>query len=459
MTTNAIAIVPIHDREAERAVLGALLRANEFIDDVSQIIQADDFYIFAHKKSFSGMLELHGAAKRVDAVTLADWLNERNLIQDVGGYGFLVELFDAAPSALNATRYAAIVREKATRRELDHIGREIQRQAADCHGSADELQNEIVAQVMALAERRLKSELVSGAEASRLAIDRTDERSRGGNDRSVLTGLTAVDDMTRGFGDGHLGIIAARTSQGKTALALWIAYHAGFECELPTLLFSLEQDRFEIGDRINSIRTGIDSYKFRQPQHLTDYDAELLAQIGQFFKGKPLHISDGRCQTTNQLAAVAREFKRKHGLRLLVVDYLQLLKFGDGNGWIPRHEQIAAITRDLKSLARELSCPVIALSQLNRDLEKRADKRPQLSDLRESGSIEQDADTVLLLQAPDEDTVKNEPSLKDTLCVVIAKQRAGPTGTVTIRFDRATGRMENFSWDNVPAQPFASRRR
>ena len=239
-------------------------------------------------------------------------------------------------------------------------------------------------------------------------------------------------------------VIAARTSKGKTALAIQIAYNVGFKQGLPVLIFSLEQGRIEIGNRINSNQTGIDSYKFRQPHLLKPFERDLLLQANEFFGDKLFYIDDSRSQTTSQIGPIARQFKRKHGLRLVVVDYLQLLQFPSGR-WVPRHEQVAAMTRDLKGLARDLGCPVIALAQLNRNLENRQDKRPQLSDLRESGSIEQDADTVLLLHPPEDEDAKANPDLKDTLCIIIGKQRNGPTEDVTVRFDKATGRIEDFS--------------
>jgi replicative DNA helicase len=449
--------VPIHDRDAERAVIGSLIRSNTMIDDVGQILQTQDFYIFAHQKIFEAIVKLHAEGQPVDAVTLTDRLKAANLMEDVGGFDYFVELYDTAPSSWNAIHYASIVREKAIFRDIYHLGRGILADGKQPQGSADFQITQLQDKVMELAERRAKYELISVAEASARAIDRIDERTLAGARVTILSGIQALDDLTGGFGNGELVIIAARTSQGKTAFALQLAFNACFGSQLPVLIFSMEQGYLEIGDRVNAIQTGIDSSKFRQAKQLTDYDLEMLKQTGRFFSDKPFYIDDRRGQTVRQIGPVARQFKRRHGLRLVVVDYLQLMKSHEAGGsWIPRHEEVAGISRDLKGLARELECPVVALAQLNREVEKRQDKKPQLSDLRESGSIEQDADTVLLLQPPTEEEIKEDPGKKDTLGIVVAKQRNGPTGSVVVLFDKATGRIENFSWDKVPAKPFSS---
>jgi replicative DNA helicase len=402
------------------------------------------------------MLELHEVGTPIDQVTIIDAIKGQDKEADVQR-SYLVELHDAAPSPFNARRYAEIVRNKAILRELSQAAHEIQHEVESPSGPAWSLLDDSVQRIQNLAERRARSNLVTGAEASKLAIDQLIDMTgaEGARDHWVKTGLADLDDKTGGFGNGELVIIAGRTSQGKTALALQIAYNVAFEFELPVLFFSLEQGRIEIGHRINSMRTGIDGYKFRQPKEITQYDAELLHQTGQFFHGKPLFIDDKRGQTVRQIAPIARQFKRKHGLRLLIVDYLQLLQFPSGKGgWVARQEQVAAITRELKCLAKELECPLVALAQLNREVEQRADKKPQLSDLRESGSIEQDADTAILLYPPNDEDLKLHPEMSGTICLIIAKQRNGPIGTVTVLFDKKTGRIGNFCWDGIEPRSF-----
>jgi replicative DNA helicase len=421
--------LPPHSREAERSVLGSALRENSVIDNLIAIIRPENFYLDAHQKLFKAMLILHDQRRHpVDLVTLAELLKEQKLIEDVGGYAYLAELWDAAPTAANAEYYARIVREKALVRHLIHAGTEILRDAYDQSMPADELLENAERKVLEIAEQGITDTTTTLQEAMRQAYDRIDSRTADGH-RAVSglpTGFHDLDEITAGLQNGELIIVAARPSIGKTSFALSLIRHMVVEEQLPVFFVSLEQSRIELAERLLSAQARVEGHKLRKG-HLSSEDMQRLIVAGdQLGQGGKLIIDDSPGQNMLRIAANAR----------------RLIDPEDRSD--PRHEQVSQISRRLKIMARELNIPVLALAQLNRGPEDRQDHRPRPADLRESGSLEQDADVVMLLHRPE----LYEPGEKEGVVeVIIGKQRNGPTGTVTLSFQKQFMSFEDFVVD------------
>jgi replicative DNA helicase len=433
--------LPPHSREAERCVLGSMLRDNGVIGDVLQILRAENFYADAHQKIFQAIVTLYERAHPVDLVMLAEILKEHKHIEDVGGYGYLGELWDAAPTAANAEYYARIVRDKAIVRHLIHAGTEILRDAYDQGMPADDLLEGAERKILDIAQMGITGQTTTLEQALREAYDRIDTRSQ--RDQmsisGIPTGLIDLDDKTAGLQNSELIIIAARPSVGKTALGLGIARHVAVEDNQPVFFVSLEQSRIELAERLLCAQARVDSFRLRKGQLSSD-DMQKLIEAGDLLRRSKMFIDDSPGQGMLRISANARRLKLRHHIKLVVVDYLQLIE--PDNRRDNRQEQVANISRRLKFLAKELQIPVVALAQLNRSPEDRTDHRPRLADLRESGSIEMDADTVMLLHRPE----MYEPGQHEgTVQVIIAKQRNGPTGEIQLTFLKQFMRFENFA--------------
>jgi replicative DNA helicase len=438
--------LPPQSREAERSVLGSMLRDNAVIGDVLQIIREENFYLDAHQKVFNGVVTLYDKGHPVDSVTLAELLKERKQVEDVGGYGYLGELWDAAPTAANAEYYARIVRDKAIVRHLIHASTEILRDGYDQVLPADELLEQAERKILDIAEMGITGQTATLEEALRLAYDRIDARhERGEYSISGLpTGFIDLDEKTAGLQNSELIIVAARPSVGKTAFAVNIVRHIAVEDSKPVFFVSLEQSRIELAERLLCCQARVDSHKLRT--HLNSEDMQKLIEAGGLLRNARLFIDDSPGQGMLRIAANARRLKLRHGIKAVFVDYLQLIE--PDNRRDSRQEQVALISRRLKHLARELQIPVVALAQVNRASEDRQDHKPRLADLRESGSIEQDADTVMLLHRPE----LYEPGQHEgTVELHIAKQRNGPTGEITLTYLKQFMRFENFAVES----PFA----
>jgi len=433
--------LPPQSREAERSVLGSMLRENGVIGDVFQIItKPDAFYADAHQKLFQAIIDLYEKGHPVDTVTLADRLLELKHLEDVGSYAYLAELWDAAPTAANAEYYARIVRDKAIIRNLIHAGNEILRDAYDQSTSADDLLGTAERKILDIAEMGVTGQTTTLQEAIREAYDRIDVRAERGHMSisGLATGFIDLDEITAGLQNSELIIVAARPSVGKTSIALNFARHVAVEERQPVFFVSLEQSRIELAERLLCCQARVDSHKLRKG-HLGTADHQKLIEGGDQLREAKLFIDDSPGQGMLRIAANARRLKLRHGIRLVVIDYLQLID--PDNRRDNRQEQVAQISRRLKFLARELQVPVIALAQLNRGLEERQGHEPRLADLRESGSIEQDADTVMLLHRPEMFEPGQHEGVVD---VIIAKQRNGPTGKVTLTYIKQYMRFENF---------------
>lgn len=439
--------LPPHSREAEEGVIGGVLRDPEVLSDVLHVIKSDNFYFDANQKIFQAIVDLYNENQPIDLVLLHERLRKNKQLEDVGGHRYLVDLWERVPTGANAEYYAKIVRDNAMIRSLIHSGNEILRDAYDRTQSADELVSEAERKIMDIARAGMIGETKTIGEAVKEAFERLDARA--GKDNlglsGIPTGFVDLDNLTAGLQKSELIIIAARPSVGKTAFALNLVRHAILEEQVPVLFVSLEMARIELAERLLACQSRVDSHKIRKG-HLNSDDIEQLMVAGDSLRKARLYIDDTPQRSMLQIAATARRLMKKEekngGLRLIVIDYLQLIEPESRRD--PRQEQVAQISRRLKFLARDLNIPVIALAQVNRASEDRQDHKPRLSDLRESGSIEQDADTCLMLHRPGRFDGTQEDNVLE---VIIAKQRNGPIGDVTLTYIKQYMRYENYIAD------------
>lgn len=439
--------VPPHSIEAEQSVLGGLTLDNDAWVQVNERITAGDFYRRDHGRIFQAIEMLANENQPFDVVTLAEWLNNHDELEDVGGMGYLAQLAENTPSAANIAAYADIVRQRSVLRDLISAGTEITESAFHTDGrTPDELLDAAESLVFEIAEREsrgrrgfrpIKELLVD-------ALDRIDQLFQRNNPiTGVATGFYDLDMMTSGLQNSDLVIVAGRPSMGKTAFALNIAQNAAIKEELPVALFSMEMPSEQLAMRMMSSLGRIDQHKVRTGK-LGDDDWPRLTHSVGILSEVRMFIDDTPALTPGDLRARCRRLAREHGLGLIVVDYLQLMQVPGTKE--NRATEISEISRSLKALAKELNCPVVALSQLNRSLEQRNDKRPVMSDLRESGAIEQDADIIMFIYR---DEVYNEDSVDKGIAeIIIGKQRNGPIGTRKLRFFGEYTLFENLSHDN-----------
>lgn len=428
------------DVEAEENVLGAMLLSSAAIIDVSELLEARHFYRGSHAMIFDAILELDRDGVPVDLVTLRDHLDELGVLEKVGGAARIAELGGIVPAASSAPHYARIVREQHTLRELLKAAHRL-RELVDKRGKpTEELVADAERMILDISTDSSTGELEHVAGAVRETVTAMQE----GEARAVTgvpSGLTELDGLTAGFQPGNLIVVAARPSMGKSALVLgWLAYITGV-AKAPTALFSVEMTKAEVAQRLLSRGSNINLQRMRTNDLDADEWSRLLAAAGRI-SGAPFYIDDDADLRLTELRARARRLKaRVPDLALIAVDYLQLLVTGDRHE--NRNAEVAAISRGLKGVARELGVPVIALAQLNRKLEDRADKRPTLGDLRDSGAIEQDADVVIFLHR--DDYHDRETTRKGIAELIVAKQRNGPTATAEAVWKKATARFDNPS--------------
>jgi replicative DNA helicase len=432
--------VPPHNLQAEESVLGALLLSRDAIGQVSeQGLSPSDFYRPSHQHIFDAVRALYSAGSPVDTVTVADELRRAGLLDEVGGSEALHELQNATPAISSAGHYARIVQDTAMLRRLIYVAGDIAELAYSEPDDVTKALDEAETKVFAVAEQRVTDSTRQLDELLSEAMDRLQETfDRGDTITGVPTGYTDLDELLSGLQQSALYIVGARPAMGKTAFGLGIASHVAQHGSKPVLVFSLEMGHAEITQRILSSEARVDSTKIRTGR-LAEADwAKIGKAIGRL--EVPLFLDDNPRVTVMEIRAKARRLKARHGgLALIVIDYLQLMS-GGGNSE-NRQLEVSEISRNLKILARELEVPVVALSQLSRNLEARADKRPMLSDLRESGSLEQDADVVMFLYR---DEVYNAESPdKGSAEVIVAKHRSGPIGTKRLVFLGQYTRFDN----------------
>ncbi len=440
-----------HSPEAEQAVLGGLMLANQFYDAVAEVLKNGDFFKPSHSQIFAAIARLAEADQPFDIVTLAEELSRHDELETIGGMGYLSDIAKNTPSAANIAAYAQIVREHATIRQLISVANEISRLGYDSAGlDATDLLQLAEKRVLEIAEGRPKEGGLEAMEGLlKNTVERIDALFRSKSDITGLaSGLTDLDQRTAGWQNGELIILAARPSMGKTALALNFVESAIFTQKKPVLVFSMEMPSESLIMRMISSVGRIDQGKIRNGQ-LTEEDWPKLSSAVQKMKGAPLFIDDTGGLTPQDMRARIRRTAREHGdPGLIMVDYLQLMQIaGSSEG---RTQEISEISRSLKGLAKEYNCPVIALSQLNRGVEQRPNKRPMNSDLRESGAIEQDADVILFIYRDD---YYNEDSPDKGIAeLIIGKQRNGEIGTCRAAFVGKYTRFENLAPDYMAAE-------
>ncbi len=421
---------PPHDVAAEQCVLGGMLLSKDAISDVMETIRPDDHYRPAHQIVHEAILELYGRGEPADPVTVSDLLNKRGELARIGGPTYLHTLIASVPTAANAGYYARIVRERAILRRLVEVGTRIVQLGYSGDGEADELVDRAQAEVYGVTERRVSEDYLSLSEIMPGALDEIEAiGSRGGGMSGVPTGFADLDALTNGLHPGQMVVIAARPAVGKSTLALDLARAATIKHSLPTVIFSLEMSRNEITMRLLSAEARVPLHSMRTGQ-MGEEDWTRLARRMSEVVDAPLFIDDSPNMSMMEIRAKCRRLKQRQELKLVIVDYLQLMSSPKRTE--NRQQEVSDMSRSLKLLAKEIDVPVIAISQLNRGPEQRTDKRPLLSDLRESGSIEQDSDVVILLHR--EDVYERESPRAGEADLIIAKHRNGPTATVTVAF-------------------------
>lgn len=439
--------VPPHSLEAEQSVIGGLLLDNERWDTVSEHVMTQDFYSRPHRLIFDGVKSILEAGKPLDLITLSEYLEQREQLEDVGGFAYLADLAKNTPSAANINAYAEIVAERALVRNLIGVANEIADAGYDPQGrNAEDLLDLAESKVFAIAEARTSEN--EGPKNVDSILERTLERiellykTPQDGVTGVNTGFTDLNKKTAGLQGSDLIIVAARPSMGKTTFAMNLCENAAMEQDKPVLIFSLEMPAEQIMMRMLASLSRVDQTKIRTGQ-LDDEDwARISSTMGILMEKKNMYIDDSSGLTPTEVRSRARRIAREHGgLSLIMVDYLQLMR-------VPaltdnRTLEIAEISRSLKALAKELNVPVVALSQLNRSLEQRADKRPVNSDLRESGSIEQDADLIMFIYR--DEVYHPDSPLKGTAEIIIGKQRNGPIGSVRLTFQGHYSRFDNYA--------------
>jgi replicative DNA helicase len=449
--TDAVRVPP-HSVEAEQAVLGGLMLDNSTWDAVADRLTADDFYRRDHQLIFAAIAELAGRSEPCDAVTLAEFLERRNQGTETGGLVYLATLARDTPSAANIRAYADIVRERAQLRGLIRVGGEIAGSAFENDGrTVSELVDEAERRVFEIAEGSRKgSGFVALRDELGVVIDRLDMLHQSeGKLTGVSTGFEKLDEMTGGLQAGDLIVVAGRPSMGKTTFAINIAENAAFGSKIKVAVFSMEMSREQLAFRMISSLGSVDQSRLRRGPYQDEDWARINSAIGQM-RDAPIFIDDAGALTPTEVRARARRLKREHGLGLIVIDYLQLMQVAGTKE--NRATEISEISRSLKALAKELSVPVIALSQLNRSVEQRVDKKPVMSDLRESGAIEQDADVIMMIYR--EEVYDPNSTRKGIADIIIAKQRNGPVGDIQLTFVGKYTRFENYAPESYGAGAF-----
>jgi replicative DNA helicase len=430
-TSPTTAPVPPQNLDAEESVLGAMMLSPGAIGAVSEVMSPSDFYRESHAKIYRAALTLYGRGEPVDAITLVDELDQRGELEDAGGKVRIHELAALVPAAANASHYARIVREMATLRGLIRAGQEIARLGMERPGETAELVDRAEQVVFDLAQARVSQDFSHIEELLKASFERiTLLYEQGADVTGVPSGFRAIDQLTSGFQQGNLVILAARPGMGKSGLALCMAANLAVRAETPVALFTPEMSKSEITQRLMCSEAKVESQRLRNGKLAPDDWPRLTAACDRLSKA-PIYVDDTGSITMMEIRSKARRLKmREPGLGLIIVDYLQLMT--SGASVENRVQEVSAISRQLKVLARDLEVPILALSQLSRAVESRHDKRPILSDLRESGSLEQDADLVFFIYRDDYyDTESDQQGLAE---VHLAKHRNGPTDTVKLSF-------------------------
>lgn len=449
--TNGSAKIPPQNTDAEASLLGAILIDGDAIVKIADIVMAEDFYDERHQRIFEAALKLYEKHSPIDVLTISDQLKGTGFLDIIGGAPYLTELTNFVPTATHVEQYAEIVSQKALRRRLIKASQDIVGLGYDEARSLQDLVEEAETRLFEVSQRHVKQDITSIESILSDSFDRLDELHRDkGKIRGVPTGYRDLDAILAGFQRSDLIVLAARPSMGKTAMVMNLAHNVALKSEQAVLMFSLEMGKEQLVDRMLARESGVDAWALRTG-NLTDSDFEKIGTAMGTLSEAQIFIDDSPGITVSDLRTKARREAHIHPISLIIVDYLQLMsggpRFGSDSN---RVQEISEISRGLKGVARELNVPVIALSQLSRSVESRNPQIPQLADLRESGSIEQDADVVAFLYR--EDYYNPDTERKNIMDVFIKKHRNGPTGAVELYFDREKQRISSL--DTKHATPF-----
>ena len=418
-----------HSVEAEQSVIGSMLMGREAIMTASEMLTSDDFYQRQYGIIFDAILELSNEGKAVDVVTLQNRLREKDVPPEISEMEFMRDLLNTVPTSANIKHYAGIVSEKAILRRLIRLTEEIENYCYLNRQPVEEILDTTEKKMFQLLQQRDSGDMVPIRQVVMDTLENIEKASRTkGNVTGLPTGFTDLDYKTSGFQNSDLILVAARPSMGKTAFVLNIAQYMAFKKDLSVAIFSLEMSKQQLMNRLLSMESRVNSQSMRTG-NLKDEDWSKLIESAGVIGDSNLIIDDTPGITVRELRSKCRRYKLEHGLDIIMIDYLQLMS-GGGRGSDSRQQEISEISRSLKALARELNVPVVALSQLSRAVESRTDHRPMLSDLRESGAIEQDADVVMFIYR--DDYYKKDSDMKGIAEIIIAKQRNGPIGTVNL---------------------------
>lgn len=442
--------IPPHNQEAEQSVLGAIFLEPQALITASETLLADDFYQAAHRLIFETMLRLSDLGKAIDVVTVTEELSSRNQLDDVGGISYMTELANAVPTAANIAYYSEIVAQKSLLRKLIRTATKIVEDSFTREDEVAELLAEAEKQIMEVANRSNSGDFKHVKDVLVQTYENVEKlQNRKGDITGIPTGFRDLDRLTAGFQRGDLIIVAARPSVGKTAFALNVAQAVGTQTTENVAIFSLEMGADQLVMRMLCAEGNIDAQVLRTGALTTEDWRKLTMAMGSLSHAG-IYIDDAAGVRVNEIRAKCRRLKQESGLGMILIDYLQLIQ-GSGSSGQNRQQEVSEISRSLKALARELEVPVIALSQLSRGVEQRQDKRPMMSDLRESGSIEQDADIVAFLYR--EDYYDKETEDANTIEIIVAKQRNGPTDTVKLAFKKEFNKFVSVDWsqESLPA--------
>lgn len=421
--------------EAEEIVLGALMLGKDAVIKVADVLVADDFYKPVHTKIYETILKLYEKQQPIDIVSVTNKLKESGNLKEIGGSSFLAQLTDRVTTASHISYYANIVKEKKILRDLISTAGEVTELAFSPGDDIDSLLDQVEQKMFSVSQRSVANKFIHLREELKTAYERIENLHRGeGKLRGVGTGFPGLDNYLSGLQPADLVVLGARPSLGKTSLALDIARHVAVKEKKPVGFFSLEMSKEQVIDRLIAAESRVPLWKLRTGRLKSDTDFELIQAGLDVLSDAPIFIDDTPSPNILQMRSMARRLQTEHGLSLIVIDYLQLIQPRTNSDSMV--QQITEISRGLKGLGRELNVPVLALSQLSRLVDHREVKIPRLSDLRDSGSIEQDSDVVLFIYRKDRDKIKPDPEEENTAELIIAKHRNGPLGTVNLKFDQ-----------------------
>ncbi|MDO9516083.1 MAG: replicative DNA helicase [Syntrophales bacterium] len=437
--------LPPQNLDAEQSILGGILLDNNALNHVLEIMGRGDFYSEGHRKIFSAILDLYEKNEPSDLITLSSVLRDRGHLEGVGGEVYLASLVDGVPSAANIAYYAKIVKEKAILRGLIGAATDILNKSYDAGSDIDSVLDEAEHAVFEISENKIKPAFSPIKEIVKNTFENIERLyAKKTLITGISTGFQKVDELTSGLQNSDLIIVAGRPSMGKTAFAINIAQHAAIEDKVPVAIFSLEMSKEQLALRMLSSDGKVDSQKIRRG-FVGEMDWPKLVTAAGRLSEAPIFIDDTPAISVLEIKAKARRLKAESGLELIVVDYLQLMRGRDTSA--PREQEISEISRSLKALAKELNVPVLALSQLNRQVESRTDRRPQLADLRESGAIEQDADVIMFIYRDEVYNKSEDNPERGKAEIIIGKQRNGPVGVASMTFLKEFTCFENLAYD------------